>query len=77
MSEKKVGRPRKYPWGKIGVGQHFDVPATGVIEPFTKQDTAEHSLRACASHYIREWRPTARFDVLQISPTTIRCRRIA
>lgn len=69
------GRPCKYPWGLLEVGQGFEVPASG--EKYKSGiDKVESHLRGSGSYWAKRSNSTAKFQTVKVGDV-IRVKRIA
>ena len=70
------GRPFKYPFADMEVGDGFDVPRD-MGRYSNGQDKRANVISRCAYGYVKRNNPTAKFTVRILDDNTIRCVRIS
>ena len=68
------GKPSKYPFADMEVGDGFDMPRDGKAG---KSDRAQNMLTSSARNFAKRHNPSAKFIIRVLDETTVRCVRVA
>lgn len=71
------GRPPKYPFPALEIGDGFEAPRDMGRSNNRKVDKRARSMRVAANLWAKRNNPAAKFTVITVNENTVRCVRIA